>query len=130
MKKKVYNIESMTIRDMCRTYKISRSTAWRGKRRGWIYVNYHKKEINTAPISSLQSDFPEVGYQIAKAVFYRFFYWRAHSIAHIEDLLQESILRMLELSGRWVKHPNYKLFLWKIAHNAQRDYLKKWYKGR
>lgn len=90
--------ESMTAKEVMATYKISRTTAWRAKKRGWLCVDYHKPTVNFNDDSVVC-----VGYLVAqeyadirKNIFSR---WGRKVPAHIiEDAISDSVLRCLERS--------------------------------
>ena len=109
-----------TVGELMRKYGISRATAFRARRRGYFWVNYHVREINVD-----MREFPvENAIRIAKAVFCKHFYdWWEEK----EDLIQEALLRMLETSG--VSKDGY--FMWRVAMNAMYGYVKSFLlKGR
>jgi len=74
---------------------------------------------------------PEIAYNLAKKVYYRNFHYKYKIASSIrDDLLQESVTRLFELSGKRSTDArfsdNYARF-W-IAHNAMLSFMKTWLK--
>jgi hypothetical protein len=92
---------------------LSRTSAWRAIRRGWYTTDYH---IKYQPGTNLTLWDTRQAYKAAWDVWNKRF--RECQIDRW-DLVQASVLRMLELSGKSVDFS----FQWKVALNTMRDYL-------
>jgi len=109
-------VKDKNVKDLMRKYGISRATAYRAITRGYFYPEYHKKRVCIA--DSCTFDVANA-YATSKAVFHRYFHpefldWK-------EDMIQEAVLRMLEVSGI----SQDRNFFWGVARNTMRDFARK-----
>jgi len=94
------------------------------KKQGFFVKNYSKKQIVIDP-----SNFdPAISYSTAKRVYWKNFSWNKVAQSLKEDLIQEAVTRMYELSGKVKERANGKYgigynYFW-VAHNAMLSYLK------
>jgi hypothetical protein len=87
---------------------------------------YSRKQIIIDP----ENFDPAVSYSTAKRVYWKNFRWSPLAQSIKEDLIQEAVTRMYELSGKVKENANGKYgigygFFW-VAHNAMLSYLKTW----
>jgi len=73
---------------------------------------------------------PAVSYSTAKGVYFKNFSWSSVAKSIKDDLIQEAVTRMYELSGKVREGANEKYrigygYFW-VAHNAMLSYLKSW----
>ena len=108
--------KDLDIKSLMRKYGISRATAYRAVTRGYFYPEYHKKRVCIADPCTFDV---ANAYTISKAVFHRYFHPKL--LGWKEDMIQEAVLRMLEVSGI----SQDKKFFWSVARNAMRDYARK-----
>jgi hypothetical protein len=98
------------------------------KKQGFFVKNYSKKQIVIDP-----SNFdPAISYSTAKRVYWKNFSFSPVAASIKEDLIQEAVTRMYELSGKVKERANGKYgigynYFW-VAHNAMLSYLKTWRK--
>jgi DNA-directed RNA polymerase specialized sigma24 family protein len=95
-------------------------------KKGFFVKNYSKKQIIIDP----ENFDPAVSYSTAKRVYWKNFRWSPLAQSIKEDLIQEAVTRMYELSGKVKENANGKYgigygFFW-VAHNAMLSYLKTW----
>lgn len=99
-----------------REKKLSRTTIWRAKKRGWYCPDYHQRWMpGVDPTFSVKA-----AYQLSTAVFYRHF-WPAY-VWLKDDLIQEAVIRLWEISGG-NSHPGIQ---YGTARNAMRNCVAKW----
>lgn len=100
---------------------LDRATYYRARKRGYFYIGYHDKEINAKPGNV---DIGIVTKVVRKAVNAIAKLYEVDSFTR-NDMVQEGILRVLELSG----HPkiNHVGFMYMVALNAARTFLQKLY---
>ena len=116
----------MTGPEVRKAYGLSSNAAYAARKRGYFIKNYMKKQIIIDP----ENFDPVVSYPLAKKVFGKNFskYPLAQSIR--DDLIQEAVTRMYELSGKVKENANEKYgigygYFW-VAHNAMLAFLKTW----
>jgi DNA-directed RNA polymerase specialized sigma24 family protein len=81
-------------------------------------LNYHKREINKAKADDIGNNVIESWYDLAWKVYFRMF---RDYIEEREDLVQEAVIRLWELSGKeGTDSFGYK---WSICVNAMRSWL-------
>lgn len=117
---------NLSIQELMKKYGIADTTARNAKKRGWFTKNYMQKQV----IIDRENFRPEICYSIAKQVFFKNF--RKNPVAQNikEDLIQEAVSRMFELSGKVKENANEKYGenygYWWVAHNGMLAYLKTW----
>ena len=116
----------MTIQEVKQEYALNSKKAREAKKKGFFVKNYSKKQIIIDP----ENFDPAVSYSTAKRVYWRNFSWRPLAASIKDDLIQEGVVRMWELSGKVKENANEKYgigygFFW-VAHNAMLSYLKTW----
>jgi hypothetical protein len=109
-------------------YGLSSERAWVAKRKGFFVKNYSRKQVIIDP----ENFDPSISYSTAKRVFWKNFAWNNVAVSIKDDLIQEAVTRMYELSGKVKERSNEKYgigygFFW-VAHNAMLSYLKTWRK--
>jgi len=109
-------IDGLTVQDIISKYGCHRATAFRAVKRGYIVPKYHVRSVR--PLSDMALFPTSSATKIATAVFWRHF---RSCLNEKDDIEQESLLRMIELSGKSID-PN---FLYSVAINAMRNFLKK-----
>ncbi|NOY58924.1 MAG: sigma-70 family RNA polymerase sigma factor [Calditrichaeota bacterium] len=102
-------------------FGVSRATAYRGKKRGWIRLGYHHRVVIPAPNN------PDIPIEMiiipAIAAVKRLAnLWGWKIDGWFWDAIQEACLRLLELSG----HPDFGnfTFRWIAARNAASNFLR------
>ena len=123
------NVEGMTAKEIVATYGIPEGTAYRAAKQGWFIKNYRRKEV----IINEECFNVAGAYKIALDVWNTNFRHYPKVANLQEDLVQESVVRMFELSGRAKemaddKHNIAWHYYW-IAKRTMRNYLKAWFKG-
>ena len=105
-------------------YGISRTTAWRGKRRGWVVLDYRKREIKmdmnwAAKNTGMILEQAAIGAGWALKILNMPRNGKSYDFC---DLAQEAVVRILELSG----HPSRKFPRWlaTVGRNAVLSFLK------
>ena len=116
----------MPIEEVQERYALSRNRANQVRKQGFFVKNYSKKQIIIDP----ENFDPAVSYSTAKRVYFKNFAWRPLAQSIKEDLIQEAVTRMYELSGKVKENANGKYgigygFFW-VAHNAMLSYFKTW----
>lgn len=107
--------------DEIRALGVSRTTAWRGKKRGWICVDYHVSRV-PAPRADFDA---ESAYALVNQV------WRSLAsspvwVIYQEDLITAAIERLYLYSGRSVQ----RAYQWTVARNTMTRELGKLVKAR
>jgi len=116
----------MTKEEIKEKYGLSTRRAREAMEKGFFVKNYSKRQVIIDP-----GNFdPAVSYSTAKRVYFKNFSWRPLAQSIKEDLIQEAVTRMYELSGKVKENANGKYsvgygFFW-VAHNAMISYLKTW----
>ena len=95
-------------------------------KKGFFVKNYSKKQIIIDP----ENFDPAISYSTAKRVYWKNFRWSPLAQSIKEDLIQEAVTRMYELSGKVKENANGKYgigygYFW-VAHNAMLSFLKTW----
>ena len=116
-------LSSKQVRD---EYGLSAKRAREVLKQGFFVKNYSKKQIIIDP----ENFDPAISYSTAKRVYWKNFAWNALAQTIKEDLIQEAVTRMFELSGKVKENSNEKYgigygYFW-VAHNAMLSYLKTW----
>ena len=124
-RERVYVETELRVKDIMEKYGISQSTASNAKRKGWFTKNYMRKQI----IIDRDAFSVKAAYNLAGRVFWKnFAFGRYEDTAMMlkEDLVQEAVTRLFELSGKVSTtekyNDNYARFY--IAHNAMLAFIK------
>ena len=116
----------MTKREIREKYGLSTRRAREALEKGFFVKNYSKRQVIIDP----ENFDPAVSYSTAKRVYFKNFRWRPLAQSIKEDLIQEAVMRMFELSGKVKEGANEKYTIgycyhW-VAHNAMLSYFKAW----
>jgi hypothetical protein len=125
-REKVFIPPEMTTREIKEKYGLSSKRAREVLKQRFFVKNYSKKQIIIDP----ENFDPEVSYSTAKRVYWKNFRWSPLAQSIKEDLIQEAVTRMYELSGKVKENANGKYgigygYFW-VAHNAMLSFLKTW----
>ena len=125
-REKVFVPPEMTTKEIKEKYGLSSEKSYKVKKQGFFVKNYSKKQIIIDP----ENFDPAISYSTAKRVFWKNFAWNSVAQSIKEDLIQEAVTRMYELSGGVKEGANAKYgsgysYFW-VAHNAMLSYLKTW----
>lgn len=117
---------NLSVKELMEKYHISSSCALKARKKGWLTKNYRTKQI----IIDRDNFHSGYSYTIAKKVFHKSFSRNPVALNIKEDLIQEAVTRMFELSGKVKENSNDKYnsqygYFW-VAHNAMLAYLKTW----
>jgi len=120
----------MTAKEIKDKYGLPSERAWVARRKGFFVKNYSRKQVIIDP----ENFDPSISYSTAKRVFWKNFAWNNVAVSIKDDLVQEAVTRMYELSGKVKERSNEKYgigygYFW-VAHNAMISYLKTWRKGQ
>ena len=118
--------EGMTALQLMKDYGLKSTQAYNSVKRGWFIKNYSKKQVI---VDSSRYD-SSIAYCIARKIFKQNFSRYPLAISLRDDLIQEAVTRMYELSGRYKDNGKYTVhyhFHW-VAHNAMQSFLKTWKK--
>jgi hypothetical protein len=127
-REKVFIPPEMSRKEIQEKYGLTSERAWVAGKKGFFGKNYSKKQVIIDP----ENFDPAVSYSTAKRVFWKNFSWNNVAVSIKDDLIQEAVTRMYELSGKVKERSNAKYgigygFFW-VAHNAMLSYLKTWRK--
>ncbi len=116
----------MTTKEIEQEYALNSRRAAEAKRKGFFVKNYSRKQIIIDP----ENFDPAISYSTPKRVYWKNFSWIPLAQTIKDDLIQEAVTRMYELSGKVKEGANGKYsvgygFFW-VAHNAMLTYLKTW----
>ena len=125
-REKVFIPPEMTIEEMKEKYGLSQNRANQIKKQGFFVKNYTRKQI----IIDADSFDPAASYNTAWKVYWKNFSWIPIATTIKDDLVQEAVTRMYELSGKAKERANEKYglgynYYW-IGHNAMLSFLKSW----
>jgi hypothetical protein len=125
-REKIFIPPEMTTQQIRDEYGLSSKRAREVLKQGFFVKNYSKKQMIIDP----ENFDPAVSYSTAKRVYWKNFRWSPLAQSIKEDLIQEAVTRMYELSGKVKENANGKYgigygFFW-VAHNAMLSYLKTW----
>ena len=127
-REKVFVQPGMTTAEVMKMYGLNSKQAYDARTRGFYLKNYSKKQV----IIDRENFNQAVCYPLAKKVFAKNFKRNALAQSLYDDMIQEGVTRLFELSGK-VKEmangkysQNYQNF-W-IAHNGMLSFLKSWEK--
>ena len=127
-REKVFVQPGMSTEEIKNTYGLSSEQAYRAKVTGFFVRNYMKKQI----IIDRENFNETVCYPLAKKVFGKNFKRNPLAQSLRDDMVQEAVTRLFELSGKTKEmangkySENYQSF-W-ICHNAMLAFLKSWEK--
>ena len=127
-REKVFIPPEMTTQEISEKYDLPNGKAWKAKKKGFFVKNYSRKQVFIDP----ESFDPAISYSTAKRVYWKNFSWNSVAQSLKDDLIQEAVTRMYELSGKVKERANGKYgigynYFW-VAHNAMLSYLKTWRK--
>jgi hypothetical protein len=116
----------MTSKQVRDEYGLSSKRAREAMKQGFFVKNYSRKQIIIDP----KNFDPAISYSTAKRVYWKNFRWNPLAQSIKDDLIQEAVTRMYELSGKVKERANGKYgigygYFW-VAHNAMLSYLKTW----
>jgi len=125
-REKVFIPQEMTIEQIQESYGLLRNRANQVKKQGFFVKNYSRKQIIIDP-----SNFnATASYKTAWKVFWKNFSWSSVAQSIKDDLVQEAVTRMYELSGKVKEGANGKYGIgygyYFVAHNAMLAYLTTW----
>ena len=125
-REKVFLQPGMFTAEVMKTYGLSSDQAYKAKVKGFFVKNYSKKQIVTDREYFNQA----VCYPLAKKVFGKNFSRNPLPQSLYDDMVQEAVTRLFELSGKTKETGNGKYrenyaSLW-VAHNAMLAFLKTW----
>jgi len=125
-REKVFIPPNMSTAEIVKTFGFSSRQASYAKIKGFFVKNYMKKQI----IIDRDSFHPAVSYNLAGKVFWKNFSRNPLALSIKDDLIQEAVTRMFELSGKVKENANGKYSanyanFW-VAHNAMLSFLKTW----
>ena len=125
-REKIFIPPEMTTQGIKQEYALDSRRAAEAKRKGFFVKNYSRKQIIVDP----ENFDPAISYSTAKRVYWKNFAWRPLAQSIKEDLIQEAVTRMYELSGKVKERANGKYsvgycYFW-VGHNAMLSYLKTW----
>lgn len=123
----------LTVQELMIKYNLPKATAWRAKNRGYFWKDYHKREIN---ISDGEIDYNKIEQLVKKGIASSVKMLMSRtgfsslkefmSPYSIEDVEQEAMLRVLQLTG----HSNFSNdgFIVNVAKNVVRSFFQKYLK--
>lgn len=122
-RERVYVDTDLPATELMEKHGISITTAKKSKERGWFVKNYMQKQI----ILDRDNFNVKAAYNLAGRVFWKNFFYKYDSAKMLkDDLVQEAVTRLFELSGKVSNNPkyndNYARFY--IAHNAMLSFMK------
>jgi hypothetical protein len=125
-REKIFIPAEMTPKEIKEKYGLSSKRAREVLKQGFFVKNYSKKQIIIDP----ENFDPLVSYSTAKRVYWKNFRWSPLAQSIKEDLIQEAVTRMYELSGKVKERANEKYgigynYFW-VAHNSMLAFLKTW----
>ena len=125
-REKIFIPPEMTTKEVKEKYGLSSKRAREVLKQGFFVKNYSKKQIIIDP----ENFDPATSYSTAKRVYWKNFRWSPLAQSIKEDLIQEAVTRMYELSGKVKENANGKYgigygYFW-VAHNAMLSFLKTW----
>ena len=125
-REKVFIPPEMTPKEIKEKYGLSLGRSRQVKKQGFFVKNYSRKQIIIDP----ENFDPAISYSTAKRVYFKNFAWRPLAQSIKEDLIQEAVTRMFELSGKVKENANEKYGIgygyFYVAHNAMLSYFKTW----
>ena len=127
-REKVFVQPGMSTAEVAKTYSLSTDQAYKARVKGFFVKNYSKKQI----IIDRENFNSEVVYPLAKKVFGKNLKRNPLAQSLYDDMIQEAVTRLFELSGKTKEMVNTKYKesyanFW-IAHSAMIAFLKAWEK--
>jgi len=106
------------INQVARHFGIDWSTARAALQRGYVIVDYHKRSTCPGPV-----DDPGPLYQMCWFIFHRKFKDRLPWYIDVQDLVQEGVLRLVEMAG----HPRFgeRKFRFYLAFTAMKGFVER-----
>jgi hypothetical protein len=125
-REKIFIPPEMPVQEIKEKYGLSSKRAREVLKQGFFVKNYSKKQIIIDP----ENFDAATSYSTAKRVYWKNFRWSPLAQSIKEDLIQEAVTRMYELSGKVKERANEKYgigygYFW-VAHNAMLSYFKTW----
>jgi hypothetical protein len=125
-REKVFLQPGMATQEIMKTYGLSSDQAYKARVKGFFVKNYSKKQI----VIDRENFNSAVVYPLAKKIFAKNFKWNPLAQSIYDDMIQEAVTRLFELSGKTKEMANGKYSenyanFW-IAHNAMLAFLKTW----
>ena len=125
-REKVFLQPGISTEEIKKTYGLSSDQAYKAKMKGFFVKNYSKKQI----VIDRENFNSAVCYPLAKTVFAENFKRNPLAQSLYDDMVQEAVTRLFELSGKTKEMANGKYSenyanFW-IAHNAMLAFLKTW----
>jgi hypothetical protein len=125
-REKIFIPPEMTIEQIQENYGLLRNRANQVKKQGFFVKNYSRKQIIIDP----QNFDVATSYNTARKVFWKNFSWNPVAQSIKDDLIQEAVTRMYELSGKVKEGANEKYGIgygfYFTCHNAMLAFLKSW----
>jgi hypothetical protein len=125
-REKIFIPPEMSIEEVQERYALSRNRANQVRKQGFFVKNYSKKQIIIDP----ENFDPAISYSTAKRVYFKNFSLNKVAQSIKDDLIQEAVVRMYELSGKVKERANEKYGIgyayFYVAHNAMLAFLKSW----
>lgn len=125
-REKIFIPPEMTIDEVQERYGLSRNRANQVRKQGFFVKNYSRKQVIIDP----ENFDPAVSYSTAKRVYFKNFSLNKVAQSIKDDLIQEAVTRMYELSGKVKERANEKYGIgyayFYVAHNAMLAFLKSW----
>lgn len=128
-RQKVVIPATLTVPEIMEQFRVSRTTAWRAKSRGWLFTRYHDREVvvdkawASAHYAELQESAQKgvLSYLLSRAANAGRTVRELCAPFEPEDAIQEALVRLQELSG----HPDRHKEGWqvKVAKNAAADFM-------
>jgi len=114
---KVIPVSGMTAKEAMVVFNCPKGTAQKTVKRGYYVVDYCKKTVIPGWFD------PDEAYKMSKWVFNYTFRGRVPEWADMEDMLQDGVIRLLELGGHpRIKAPGYAL---RVIKTAMVSYLRR-----
>jgi hypothetical protein len=127
-REKVFLQPGMSTAEVMKMYGLNSKQAYDARTRGFYVKNYSKKQI----VIDRENFNSAVVYPLAKKVFGKNFSKNPLAQSLYDDMIQEGVTRLFELSGKVKERANRKYSenyanFW-VAHNAMLAFLKSWEK--
>jgi hypothetical protein len=125
-REKVFVHRNLSTHEIMKTYGLSPEQAYKARVKGFFVKNYSKKQI----VIDRDNFNSAVCYPLAKKVFGKNFKRNPLAQYLYDDMVQEAVTRLFELSGKTKEMANGKYSenyasFW-VAHNAMLAFLKTW----
>jgi len=125
-REKVFIPPEMTTQEIKQKYGLTSRRAKEAMKQGFFVKNYSRKQVIIDP----ENFDPAISYSTAKRVYWKNFAWNSLAQSIKDDLIQEGVTRMYELSGKVKEGANGKYsvgyqYFW-VCHNSMLSYLKTW----